>query len=199
MINDASPNAFATGRDPAHAVVAVTSGLLEMMDREELEGVLGHELSHVGNYDIRFMGIVLVLVTIIAFVSDIFLRMTFWGGLGDDEGGGNGIFFVVGIVAAILAPLIAMLLQLAVSRKREYLADASGALLTRYPQGLESALQKIASSPKSLHRANNATAHLYIANPFRGKRAGGFITNLFSTHPPINDRIARLKEMETHA
>lgn len=197
VINDPGLNAFATGRDPAHAAVAATTGLLEVMDKTELEGVLAHELSHVGNYDIRLMGIVLVLVTVVAFVSDFFLRMTFWGGLGDDDNGsGNAVFFIIGIVAALIAPLVATMLQLAVSRKREYLADASGALLTRYPEGLANALTKIANSKQPMRHANNATAHLYFSAPLRRGRAHGFIANFFSTHPPIEERIQRLQEME---
>ncbi len=197
IMDDPALNAFATGRDPNHAVVAVTSGLLATMDREELEGVLAHELSHVGNYDIRLMAVVMVLVTILSVLSNIFLRMTFWR---DDDSGGdsNTIFLVVGIVLAILAPILGTLTQLAVSRKREFLADASGALLTRYPQGLESALQKIADSNQPLRTANTATAHLFFANPFRGKGVGSGVAKLFSTHPPIAERIDRLKQMETH-
>ena len=196
VINDPAPNAFATGRDPQHAAVAATTGLLELLDKQELEGVIAHELSHVGNYDIRLMGVVLVLVTIVAFVSDFFLRMTFWGFGDDEDSGGNAIFLVVGIAAAILAPIIATLLQLAVSRKREFLADASGVLLTRYPEGLAAALKKIAGSNQDMRHANASTAHLFIANPFRGKRGRSFVANLFSTHPPIEQRIQRLMQME---
>lgn len=197
IIDDPSPNAFATGRNPEHAAVAATTGLLEIMDDQELEGVIGHELAHVGNYDIRVMGIVLMLVTVIVYISDFIMRMTFWGGFDDEgEGGRNPLFMVIGLVAALVAPAVAMLLQLAVSRKREYLADASGALLTRYPEGLASALRKIENYPKGLARASNATAHLFIANPLKGKKRGSWFVTLFSTHPPTQERIAKLETME---
>lgn len=195
VINDPSPNAFATGRDPQHASIAVTSGLLDMMDKNELEGVIAHELSHVGNYDIRLMTIVVVLVGVVALVSDFFLRYLWWGGgrrSNDNEGGGQAqlIFFIIAIAFAILAPLFATLMQLAISRKREFLADASGALLTRYPEGLARALEKISKYLEPLKHANRATAHLYIADPFKKKVIG-----LFATHPPIQDRINRLRKM----
>lgn len=195
IINDPSPNAFATGRDPKHASLAVTTGLLEIMDKNELQGVIAHELSHVGNYDIRLMTVVVVLVGVIALISDFALRwMWFGGGRRDNnnEGGGQAqlILFVIAIALAILAPLAATLIQLTISRKREYLADASGALLTRYPDGLASALEKISQFSQPLKRANRATAHLYIADPFRKKVAG-----LFMTHPPIDDRIKKLRAM----
>jgi len=190
LIDDSAPNAFATGRDPKHAAIAVTSGLLKKLNKTELEGVLAHELSHVGNYDIRLMTIVVVLYGIIALVSDWFLR-SLWFRDRDENSQGQAIFMLIGIVLAILAPLAALLIQLAISRKREYLADASGALLTRYPQGLASALEKISSDDEKLEVANRATAHLYIANPFKGQS----ITTLFSTHPPITDRIKKLKAM----
>jgi heat shock protein HtpX len=195
IIDETSPNAFATGRDPQHAVVAVTSGILEVLDKKELEGVLAHELSHVGNFDIRFMSIVTALVSVVAVISDLLLRLTFWGGHGDDDEGGsnNQLFLVLGIVGAILAPIVAMLIQFAVSRQREYLADASGALLTRYPEGLASALAKISRNPKPMSHANSATAPLYISNPLKGRSLAG----LFDTHPPIEERIKRLREMET--
>lgn len=198
LVNDPSPNAFATGRDPNHAVVAVTSGLLEIMDKSELEGVIAHELSHVGNYDIRLMSIVVVLVSIVAIISDMFLRWSFFfGGDSDENNEGNGVFAIIAIVAALLAPLIAMLVQLAISRKREYLADASGALLTRYPEGLASALEKIAQAGIPSKTASTATAHLYLTNPFKGKKnRQSRMIGLFSTHPPIEDRINKLKEME---
>ena len=200
VINDASPNAFATGRDPQHAVVAVTTGLLDIMNKSELEGVIAHELSHVGNYDTRLMAIVIVLVTIVTFISHFFLRMTFWGGNRDNEGNqAQAIFLAIGLVLAILSPIIAALLQLAVSRKREYLADASGALLTRYPEGLASALAKIDAAPRGMRKANSATAHLYIASPFKNESGlGGWLADLFSTHPPIKDRINRLEHMEAN-
>ena len=199
LIDDAAPNAFATGRDPAHAYVAVTSGLLAMMNEEELQGVIAHELSHVGNYDIRLMAIVLALVSIVSLVSHFFLRMTFWGGGRRSNNGGDeasGLFLVIGLVAAIVAPLVAALLQLAVSRRREYLADASGALLTRYPEGLASALTKIGTYSRPMQHASTATAHLFIANPLGSQGVGGRIAGLFSTHPPLGDRIARLEAME---
>lgn len=199
IIDDPSPNAFATGRDPQHAVVAVTTGLLDMMTKTELEGVIGHELSHVGNYDIRLMAVVVVLVGIITIMSNFFLRFTFWGGgRRRDNNSGNDqlgiILFVIGIIMAILAPIAATIIQLAISRNREYLADASGALLTRYPEGLASALRKIEQANRPLEHANTATAHLYIANPI--KEAGGKLARLFDTHPPIEDRIQRLMTME---
>ena len=201
IIDDSAPNAFATGRDPQHASVAITSGLLSKLDREELQGVLGHELSHVRNYDIRFSLIVGVLVGSIALLADFFLRWTWWGGGGrrssrDDRSGGGGlgaILFVVAIVLAILAPIAAQLVQLAVSRQREYLADASSVELTRNPHGLEQALAKIASDRDVLEVANRATQHLYFTNPIKKfeARANG----LFSTHPPIVDRINRLRAL----
>lgn len=204
IIDDPSPNAFATGRDPKHAAVAVTSGLLAKLDKPELEGVLAHEFSHIGNYDIRLSSIIVVLVGFIVLVSDFFLRYTFWGGMGGrrrDSSGGDGqlqlILLVVGIVLAILSPIIATLMQLAISRKRELLADADGALLTRNPNGLADALAKITSDPVPLRHANKATAHLFISSPLRdreGKRRG-FMAGLFDTHPDPALRIQRLREM----
>ena len=195
IVNDPAPNAFATGRDPKHAVVAVNSGLLEVLDKQELEGVLAHELSHVGNYDIRVMAIVLVLVTIVAFISDFFFRMMFWFGGDDNNSNGNIVFLLLGLAMAILAPIIASLLQLAVSRKREYLADASGALLTRYPEGLASALEKISKYSGEDPKGNTATAHMYFSNPLANRKRGSWVAGLFSTHPPIEERIAKLREM----
>jgi heat shock protein HtpX len=197
IIEDMSPNAFATGRDKNHAVIAVTRGLLQKMNRTELEGVVSHELSHVGNRDILLSTVVVVLVGLVALISHWFLRFSFWGGArrGRDnrQGGQIGVILaLIGIILAILSPLIASLIQLAISRKREFLADANGALLTRYPEGLASALEKIAADPTPLRAANQATAHLYIANPFKGKK----ITNLFLTHPPIEERIKILRGME---
>jgi heat shock protein HtpX len=194
IIDDPSPNAFATGRDPQHAVVAVTSGLLQTLEKPELQGVIAHELSHVGNYDIRFMALVVALVAIVAVISDLFLRFGFWMRNDRERGEANGLFMILGIVGAILAPIVAVMMQLAISRRREYLADASGALLTRYPEGLASALQKIDAAPRGLARANSATAPLYIANPLKGR--GEWLGRLFSTHPPIADRVAKLREME---
>ena len=205
IINDPAPNAFATGRDPNHAVVCATTGILQKLDKTELEGVIAHELSHIGNYDIRLMTLVVVLVGSITLISEWFLRFSFFGGMGrrnnnnNDNGGQLGmIFVIIGIALAILSPLIATLIKLAVSRQREYLADASGALLTRYPEGLASALEKIASDDEPVREANNATAHLYFANPFKadsGSRKAGWLARLFDTHPPIQDRIKRLRSM----
>ena len=196
LIPEEQINAFATGRDKNHAVIAVTKGALEKLDKTELEGVISHELSHVGNKDMLLMTMVVVLVGFVSIASDWFLRSMWWGGLrrrNTDEGGQAGsILALIGIVLAILSPFIALLIQLAISRKREFLADASSALLTRYPEGLAQALAKIAADNTPMKSASTATAHLYIANPFRGKR---FLT-LFMTHPPIEERIKALKEME---
>ncbi len=191
VINDPAPNAFATGRDEKHAVVAVTTGLLQLLNKTELEGVIAHELSHIGNRDMLVATVAVVLVGFVAILSDIFLRSRLHGFGGDRKGKAGVILLVVALVAAILAPIGATLLQLAISRKREFLADASGALLTRYPEGLASALQKIGGGRAPLRRANNATAHLYIANPF-GPTAGRSFTHLFLSHPPIEDRIKAL-------
>src|SRR5438067_7154575 len=193
LIDDSAPNAFATGRDPRHASVVVTRGLLDKMDRTELEGVIAHELSHVGNRDIRVMLLVTVLVGTVALLADWMWRSMFWGRGRRDRSGGNAIIMVVAIALAVLTPIIATLIQLAVSRQREYLADASGALLTRYPPGLASALRKIAADPEPLEVANKATAALYIANPL--KDAPAFFDHLFDTHPPIEERIKRLEAM----
>ncbi|MDQ2951791.1 MAG: M48 family metallopeptidase [Chloroflexota bacterium] len=196
VIDDTAPNAFATGRDPKHASMAVTRGLLEKLDRTELEGVIAHEMSHVANRDIRVMLLVTVLVGSIALISDGLLRSLQFGIGGRRRGresGGGGIIAIVAIVLAILTPIIATLIQLAVSRQREYLADASGALLTRYPPGLASALRKIASDTEALEVANKATASLYIANPLKDRPA--FMDGLFDTHPPIAERIRRLEAM----
>jgi heat shock protein HtpX len=196
LIDDPAPNAFATGRDPQHASVAVTSGLLQMLNREELQGVVAHEMSHVRNYDVRFATLVGILVGLIALIADFFLRSTFWGGFGrrsnGDGGGGGGLIFLLAIALAMLAPLFSWLVQMAISRRREYLADASGAELTRNPVGLAHALQKIAADPRALRAANRATAHLYIANPLRKLRE---TEGLFDTHPPIQKRIAVLLAM----
>jgi heat shock protein HtpX len=202
-IDDTAPNAFATGRDPKHASIAVTTGLLHKLDREELQGVIGHELSHVRNFDIRFTLLVGVLVGSIALLADFFLRFTFWGGRGrssDRDRGGGGlqvIMFVLAIVLAILAPIAARLVQLAVSRQREYLADASSIELTRNPYGLERALAKISGDREVLEVANRATQHMYFTNPIKKieQRSSG----LFSTHPPILERINRLRELTGEA
>lgn len=195
LINDPAINAFATGRDPKHASVAVTTGAIEKLEDEELEGVLAHELSHVKNYDIRVMTLVILLVGTIALLADMFFRMR-WLGVGgsrDDRDRGGNPLMIVGLVLIILSPIIARLISLAVSRKREYLADASGALLTRFPDGLARALEKIKADGRPLARASNATAHLYISNPFSGRR----LTTFFSTHPPLEERIKLLKQMTT--
>lgn len=195
LINDPAINAFATGRDPKHSSIALTSGAIEKLENEELEGVIAHELSHIRNYDIRLMMVVIVLVGTIALITDWFLRMRFFGFRGRDnnrEGGQLGaILMLVGIILAILSPIIAQLIKLAISRKREYLADASGSLLTRYPDGLANALEKIKNENRPLQRSSSATAHLFIASPFSGKKIAG----LFATHPPIDDRIKKLREM----
>jgi len=194
VIEDSAPNAFATGRDPKHSSVAVTRGLLTKLDRTELQGVLAHELSHVRNFDIRVMLIVAVLLGMAALLSDWIFRSMFWGGRGRGrDRGGNAILLVIALVLAILTPIIAQLIQLAVSRRREYLADASGALLTRYPEGLASALRKIAADKDALEVANKATAPLYIANPLHDDPR--FLDGLFDTHPPIQERIKRLEAM----
>lgn len=198
VLDDPSPNAFATGRGPNHAVVCATTGILGMLNKSELEGVIAHELSHIKNYDIRLMAIVAVLVGSVALLADIFMRSMWFGGMrrnDDEDRGGNAIFLVLGIVFAILSPIIATLIQLAISRKREFLADASGALLTRYPEGLANALEKISANPVPVRTATNATAHLFIVNPFKGKDAGAWFASLFNTHPPIEERIKILRSM----
>lgn len=194
IINDAAPNAFASGRDAKHAVIAVTTGLLSALDRTELEGVLAHELSHIGNRDILVMTVAVVLVGFLAVISDIALRMSMFGG-DRDRDNKNPLMLVAVIAAMILAPIAAQLIQLAISRKREFLADASGALLTRYPDGLASALTKIGAYKAPMQRASTATAHLFISNPFGAQKAGAFVAKLFSTHPPMGERIAALTEM----
>lgn len=198
VINDPSPNAFATGRDPKHSVVCVTTGILSILNETELEGVIAHELSHVKNFDIRLMGIVATLVGFIAIIANLFTNQLWFGGIRDREDRGNGIqsiFLILGIILAILSPIVATLIQLAVSRKREFLADASGALLTRYPEALANALEKLSKDPHTLRTANNATAHLFIVNPFKGKQAKQWFSSLFDTHPPIEERIKILRSM----
>jgi heat shock protein HtpX len=194
IISDSAPNAFATGRNKEHGVVVVTAGLLERLNKTELEGVISHELSHIGNRDILLSTVVVVLVGLVALLSDFFLRFSFFGNRRDDRGDGRAqaIFMIIGIVLAILAPIAALLIQLAISRKREFLADASGALLTRYPEGLASALEKISQYKMPMKAANKATAHLYISNPFGAKK----VAKLFMTHPPIEERVAALRGME---
>lgn len=193
VIEDPSPNAFATGRDKNHAVVAVTSGLLSIMNKTELEGVVAHEMSHIGNRDMLLSTVIVVLVGFIAIVSDMMVRMTIFG---DHRGNreGNGIFMIIGIILAILSPIIATLIQLAISRKREYLADTSGSLLTRYPDGLASALEKISQYGKPMKSQSTAIAHLYIANPTGSGQFAKKVGSLFSTHPPIENRIKKLRE-----
>jgi heat shock protein HtpX len=193
VINDPAPNAFATGRDKEHAAVAVTTGLLDMMERSELEGVLAHELAHVGNRDILLSSSVIVLVGLVSIVSDIFFRSMWMRGSHDSDSKGTNPLMIIGIVFIILSPIIATFIQLAISRKREYLADATGALITRYPEGLASALEKIGTYDKPLSHASNAMAHLYISNPFSAKAVKGF-SALFMTHPPIEKRIEILRQ-----
>ena len=201
VINEPVPNAFATGRNKDHAVVAVTTGLLQLLDKTELEGVVAHELAHIGNRDILLQTIVVTLVGLITLLADLFLRMTFWGGgRSNDRGGGQMqmVLMIVGLVLMILSPIIATMIQLTISRKREYLADSTGALLTRYPEGLASALEKIASFDGKMKNANHATAHLYISDPYganlssKGKKKGR-ISKMFATHPPIEERVAKLR------
>ena len=197
IIGEQQPNAFATGRNAENSVIAVTQGLLEKLERPELEGVLAHELSHIGNKDILLGTVVVILVGIMAMLSNWFLRISFWGGTRRDSRGSSGlILMILGIIAAILAPIAAVLIQLAVSRKREFLADASGALLTRYPEGLAKALEKISADQSSMRIASNSTAHLFIASPFRGKQSKSWFTKLFLTHPPVEERIRALRGME---
>ncbi|MEK7560892.1 MAG: M48 family metallopeptidase [Patescibacteria group bacterium] len=205
LIDDPAPNAFATGRNPAHAVVCVTSGLLNILDRSELEGVLAHELSHIGNRDMLVSTVAVVLVGFVAIMSDFFMRSLWFRSMGgerdNDRGGANAVFLLIGIILSVLAPIIASLIHLAISRRREFLADASGAILTRFPDGLASALEKIAAHSRPLRTATNATAHLFFENPYGADRPGGgererrtpFLIRIFSTHPPIEERIAALR------
>ncbi len=199
VIADSAPNAFATGRDPAHAAVCATSGLLEKLNRTELEGVVAHEITHVRNYDTRLMSVVSVMVGLVALLGDWLLRATWFGGRrnDNDRDSGNSIFLVLGIVFAILSPIIGQLIQLAISRRREFFADAGSVELTRQPSGLISALTKISADREPLEVANKATAHLYISNPFKSKKQGSvsWFANLFNTHPPIAERIKILKGM----
>jgi len=191
VIDDPAPNAFATGRNPQHAIVGATTGILDMLDDSELEGVMAHEMGHVKNYDIRVSMVAFALVAVISIMADIMLRLTWYRSSDDNDSSSSSIFFVIGIIAAILAPIIATLIQLAISRRREFLADATGALTTRYPEGLASALDKIGKYGRPLKRQNPSTAHLFFANPLKK----GAVAALFSTHPPVEDRIARLNEM----
>jgi heat shock protein HtpX len=191
VVEDPAPNAFATGRDKDHAVVAATTGLLAILDKTELEGVMAHELSHVGNRDMLLSTVVVVLAGFVSIISDIFMRSTLFGGNRDSDNKAGGILVLVGIVLAILAPIFSVLIQLAISRKREFLADASGALLTRYPEGLASALRKISEHSQPMVRQSNAIAHLYLADP-KGFQAGRKISSWFATHPPTEERIKAL-------
>jgi heat shock protein HtpX len=197
VIDDTAPNAFATGRNPKNSVICVTTGLLEKLNRVELEGVIAHEMSHIKNYDVLLQTLVVVMAGVIALLSDWILRTFFWGGgrrsREKGRGGAGAILIIVGLVMAALSPLIAKLMQLAISRRREFLADASGAMLTRYPPGLASALKKLAADTEPLEAANKATAHLYIVNPLKDFK--GRVNKLFSTHPPIEERIAALEKM----
>ncbi|MFH0955580.1 MAG: M48 family metallopeptidase [Candidatus Micrarchaeota archaeon] len=194
VIEDTAPNAFATGRNPEHGVICITTGLLQKLDRSELEGVLAHEMSHIKNYDIRFMALISIMVGFVVLLSDFFLRSMFWGGSNrEGKGGGSVILLVVGILFIVLAPLVGTLIQLAVSRRREYLADASGVALTRYPEGLAKALEKISKDTEPLEAANKATAHLYIADPLKNNKM--WLKGLFNTHPPVADRIRILRSM----
>ncbi|MFF1878641.1 M48 family metallopeptidase [Leifsonia sp. NPDC058230] len=191
IVNDPAPNAFATGRDPQHASVAATTGLLDIMTDAELEGVMAHELGHVRNYDIRLGMIVFGLTVAIGFIADIFLRMAFFGGNRNNNNGGNPVVLVFGLIAAIIAPLVATLIQLAVSRQREYLADATGAMTTRHPDALASALLKLEAYGRPMRKQNTSMAHLWIANPLKPS----LMSRLFSTHPPIPERVERLEKM----
>jgi len=196
VIDSPALNAFATGRDPKHAVICVTSGLLEKLNRTELEGVVAHELSHVKNYDTRLMSIVTILVGMVVLIGDFFIRRSFFGGSRNRQSGNFGaIMLVVGIVVALLSPLIAKLIQLAISRRREFLADASAVLVTKFPPGLINALEKISEDKHNLKTATKATENLFIMNPFKGKQSKGWLTGLFNTHPPVNERISVLKGM----
>jgi len=200
IADDDAPNAFATGRDPEHASIAVTTALLNRLNRTELQGVLAHELSHIGDYDILFATLIGIMVGMVALMADFFLRYTFWGGGGrrrssSSSPGGGGVVIILALILAILAPLFALIIQMAVSRQREYLADANAALMTRYPEGLASALEKISQNPGVLEVSNRATQHLYIISPIKSMRERKKKTKLFSTHPPVEERIKRLREM----
>ncbi len=196
VIEDAQPNAFATGRNPEHGVVAVTTGLLKKLERAELEAVIAHELGHIGNNDILISSIVVVLVGTVVLVADFFFRMAFFGRMGGRDSRGSLPILIGAIVFIILAPILAQLMKFAISRKREYLADSTAALTTRYPEGLARALEKISGDPHQLKTANDATAHLYLVNPFRGKEKESWFRKLFMTHPPIEERIKKLREID---
>lgn len=196
VINDPSPNAFATGRNPQNAAIAVTTGLLQTLDKTELEGVVAHEMAHIGNYDILVMTVAVTLVGVVALIADIFMRSLWFRDSDSSDNKSGGYVVLIGIVLAVVAPIFAKLIQLAISRKREYMADATGALLTRYPAGLASALNKIEAYEKPMQKANRATAHLYINEPFGvDEKKQSWLMSVFSTHPPISDRVKRLEEM----
>ena len=199
VVEDAQPNAFATGRDPEHSVICVTTGLLEKLDYYELEGVVGHELAHIKNYDIRLSAVVTVMVGFVVMLSDMFSRFLIWGGgrrSSDDRNNGNAILMLIGLIFLILSPIFGKLMQLAISRKREFLADATSAQFTRNPEGLISALEKISSDPNELKTANNSTAHMYIASPFRDGSKKKRTSSIWSTHPSLEDRVAALRSLE---
>ncbi len=196
IIDDPQPNAFATGRDPEHGVIAVTKGLIDRLEKSELEAVIAHELAHIGNRDILISSVVVVLVGVIIFIADIFFRMAFFGGFRDRGEKGGAAILVIAIVFMIIAPLLAQIMKFAISRKREYLADSTAALNTRYPEALANALYKISNDPNQLKRANDATAHLYLVNPFRGKEQKSWFHKLFMTHPPTEDRIKKLRNLK---
>ena len=198
VVDDPQPNAFATGRDPEHSVICVTTGLLQKLEYYELEGVIGHELAHIKNYDIRLSAIVTVMVGFVVMISDLFSRALFWGGTRDrdSDSKGNGILMLIGLIFLILSPIFGKLMQLAISRKREYMADATAVQFTRNPDGLISALEKIAGDPNELETANNSTSHMYIVNPFRSNSKRKKSTNVWSTHPSLEDRIEALKNLK---
>jgi heat shock protein HtpX len=197
IIDELQPNAFATGRNPKHGVIAVTKGLLQRLERAELEGVIAHELAHIGNKDALLQTIVVVLTGVVVIITDLFFRISFYGSRGDRDNRAGTIMFFISLALAILAPLFASLIKLAISRKREFLADASGSLLTRHPEGLARALEKISQDPNPMRKANNSTAHLFISSPFRGKQSQGWLTKLFLTHPPTEERTKALRGMKT--
>ncbi|MDD4467011.1 MAG: M48 family metallopeptidase [Candidatus Paceibacterota bacterium] len=195
IIEENQPNAFATGRNPEHGVIAVTRGLLEVLDRSELEGVIAHELAHIGNRDALLQTIVVILFGVVVFTADIFIRSVFWGGISKRDEKGGGLIIIAAIFFAFFAGLCAQLMKLAISRKREYLADSSGALLTRYPEGLAKALIKISNNPSTMKKASNSTSHLFIINPFKGEEKKSFFHALFLTHPPVEKRVKALRGM----
>jgi heat shock protein HtpX len=196
VVDDPQPNAFATGRNPEHGVVAVTTGLLEKLERRELEGVVAHEMAHIENYDILISSVVVVLVGVVVLVADIFFRMAFFGGMRDREGKGGVVILVIAVFFMILAPILAQIMKFAISRKREYLADTTAVLTTRYPEGLASALEKISRDPNQLKTASDSTAHMYISSPFRGKEKKSWFRKLFMTHPPTEERIAKIRGVD---